>query len=120
MRLHRDIARMSFVRYLDYPVRVLSELIKKGQRCRNIFFFMAASGGRQGMWDFGIAFLPGGERFGKLGRCRCGEGLWLRHERRERLALPSGTRRRDAFRFRLFRNMGRAIEGVLTFHFLGG
>ena len=65
--------------------------------------------------DFGIALLPGGERFGQVGRFRWGEGLWLRHERRERLALPSGTRRRDAFRLRLFQNMGRAIEGVLTF-----
>ena len=44
----------------------------------------------------------------------------MRHERRERLALPSGTRGRDAFRLRLFRGVGRAIEGVLTFHFLGG
>jgi hypothetical protein len=42
------------------------------------------------------------------------------HERRERLALPSGTRGRDAFRLRLFRRVGRAIDGVLTFHFLGG
>ena len=44
----------------------------------------------------------------------------MRHERRERLALASGTRGRDAFRLRLFRGVGRAIEGVLTFHFLGG
>ena len=33
---------------------------------------------------------------------------------------PSGTRGRDALRLRLFRGVGRAIEGVLTFHFLGG
>ena len=71
-------------------------------------------------WGIWIALLPGGERFGQVGRFRWGEGLWLRHERRERLALPSSTRRRDAFRLRLFQNMGRAIEGVLTFHFLGG
>ena len=44
----------------------------------------------------------------------------MRHERRERLALPSGTRGRDAFRLRLFRGGGRAIDCVLTFHFLGG
>jgi hypothetical protein len=44
----------------------------------------------------------------------------LRYERRERRALPSGTRGRDAFRLRLFRGVGRAIDGVLTFHFLGG
>ena len=66
-----------------------------------------------------LNFAGGGERFGKLGRCRCGEGLWLRHERRERLTLPSGTRGRDAFGLRLFRGMGYAIEG-LAFHFLGG
>jgi hypothetical protein len=44
----------------------------------------------------------------------------LRHEWRERLALPSGTRGHDAFRLRLFRGVGRAIDGVLTFYFLGG
>ena len=61
----------------DYPVRILSQLIKKSNAAE-IFFFMAASRpkpwvsssfkwGREGMGHFGIAFLPGGERFGKLG-----------------------------------------------------
>ena len=34
----------------------------------------------------------------------------MRHERRERLAFPSATRGRDAFRLRLFRGVGVVIE----------
>ena len=45
MRLYRDIARKSFV---NYPVRILSQLIKRGQRCRNILLY--GSVGSENTW----------------------------------------------------------------------
>jgi len=75
--------------------------------------------GREGMGDFGIAFLPAATGSGSsaddgaVRDCGCATsgGRGLRSPRH------SGC---DAFRLRLVRGMGRALEGVLTVHFLGG
>jgi DNA polymerase III subunit gamma/tau len=47
-RSYPDIARKSLARYLgqDYPVQILSQLIKRGQLCRNILLYGTVGSGK--------------------------------------------------------------------------